>query len=767
MAIHCAISLWCTRAGTTLHNEQKRLYCTYTEAAFINKPNEPDFYRLGVPYQQKLFEITGLVIPANKPFSKDDLLDALDGNTLKGIIAAAEIAFEAAPDLSKVQKRLVQFAKTTFYDAGLSSELTEGDIAHHGLPFKAWEAAYTDAQLLAWFGTKLPANAMTDGGFVLENGHWWRPSGKVIFDAAQFYQPVQQIDLFGQTVTLEYDTYRLLPKRSFTVIHNVTLETSAEFDYRTLQPKLLTDPNGNRSEAITDALGMVIATAVMGKTTETKGDTLTGYIRRSLPETADHRAAILASPLTYLQGASTFFYYDLHAWYRNKQQPFALSIARREHHADNTAPLVQMAVGYSDGFGRQLLTKVQAESGKALYWDATAQAVQESASGPRWVGNGRTIFNNKGKPVKQYEPYFSTNWDYEDETALREYGVTPVQHYDAAGRVIRTDMPDGTFTKVEFTPWEQRTFDQNDTVLDSQWYIDRGSPDPAGPEPNGNNYPKRAAFWAALHANTPKTEYFDTLGRVFLLRDHNRNFTPVNVNATHYTYTAADEYIDTRFELDIEGNQRSVTDALGRLITVNTFNLTGEPVHTHSMDGGQRWMLTNALGNPIFAWNERGFATRFTYDALQRPLATYVSENGGPEKCVQFTFYGERAGGAANLNLLGQAHFHYDASGLTIAESFDFKGNPLETSRLIAKAYQQVPDWSALAGLANPTPSTLLQAGLAQNLFESGIYLFETQYDALSRPIRQSTPDQSQTEYQYNDAGLLERVQTRLRSAQR
>lgn len=31
----------------------------------------------------------------------------------------------------------------------------------------------------------------------------------------------------------------------------------------------------------------------------------------------------------------------------------------------------------------------------------------------RWVGKGRTVYNNKGKPVKQYEPYFSSTHLYE------------------------------------------------------------------------------------------------------------------------------------------------------------------------------------------------------------------------------------------------------------------------------------------------------------------------------------------------------------------
>jgi hypothetical protein len=26
---------------------------------------------------------------------------------------------------------------------------------------------------------------------------------------------------------------------------------------------------------------------------------------------------------------------------------------------------------------------------------------------PRWVGSGWTVFNNKGKPVRQYEPFFT------------------------------------------------------------------------------------------------------------------------------------------------------------------------------------------------------------------------------------------------------------------------------------------------------------------------------------------------------------------------
>ena len=46
---------------------------------------------------------------------------------------------------------------------------------------------------------------------------------------------------------------------------------------------------------------------------------------------------------------------------------------------------------------------------------------------PRWVGSGWTIFNNKGKPVRQYEPFFSASFDFEFDAI---HGVSPTSVYD-------------------------------------------------------------------------------------------------------------------------------------------------------------------------------------------------------------------------------------------------------------------------------------------------------------------------------------------------
>jgi hypothetical protein len=40
-----------------------------------------------------------------------------------------------------------------------------------------------------------------------------------------------------------------------------------------------------------------------------------------------------------------------------------------------------------------------------------------------------------------------------------------------------TQWPDGTQSRVEFSPWLERRFDRNDTVLGSSWHAERANSD--------------------------------------------------------------------------------------------------------------------------------------------------------------------------------------------------------------------------------------------------------------------------------------------------
>jgi hypothetical protein len=171
---------------------------------------------------------------------------------------------------------------------------------------------------------------------------------------------------------------------------------------------------------------------------------------------------------------------DAEGWLRYGQHPpCAAGLLREQHLArvpeGEMSPL-QAAFEYADGGGNLLVSKAQAEP--------------EVPGGPlRWIVTGKTILNNKGKPVKQYEPYFSPHHSWDAEEASQEVGVTPIIYYDAAGSTVRTVLPDGTFSRVEFSPWFARSFDPNDTVLESQWFRERGG-DPAWNLTDGQSEPR-------------------------------------------------------------------------------------------------------------------------------------------------------------------------------------------------------------------------------------------------------------------------------------
>src|SRR4029453_16739397 len=148
------------------------------------------------------------------------------------------------------------------------------------------------------------------------------------------------------------------------------------------------------------------------------------------------------------------------------------------------------------------------------------------------VGSGWTIFNNKGNPVRQYEPFFSQlpakGHQFEFGAVV---GVSPIVCSDPLGRAVPTVHPNHTYEKVSFDPWHQVTFDVNDTVLVADPRADPDVGDFFQRLPSGDFLPtwnaqraggglglleQDAATKAAAHANTPAVAYFDTLGRTFL-----------------------------------------------------------------------------------------------------------------------------------------------------------------------------------------------------------------------------------------------------------
>ncbi|PSM30865.1 hypothetical protein BVG81_008315, partial [Haliangium sp. UPWRP_2] len=93
--------------------------------------------------------------------------------------------------------------------------------------------------------------------------------------------------------------------------------------------------------------------------------------------------------------------------------------------------------------------------------------------------------------------------------------------------------------------------------------------------------------------------------------------------------------------MHFQGNQRQVIDARSRLVMRYDYDLLKQPIHTASMEAGERWMLNDVAGKPLYAWDSRGHVRRVEYDVLRRPTDTHLRTGSAAETVVHRLIYGE------------------------------------------------------------------------------------------------------------------------------
>lgn len=570
-------------------------------------------------------------------------------------------------------------------------------------------------------------------------------------------------DPLGRDTGIEYDHYDMLPVR---VSDPAGLITRADYDYRVLQPNQITDPNDNRTAYTFTTLGLLESTAVMGKEGQNAGDTL--------------------------EAPGTRLLYDFLA-FAERNQPVSVRTIQRVHHVHDTDvslperdETIEKAE-YSDGFGRLLQSRSQAEDitfGDAAFGNGILPADQNIKPGnailcqrapgdpPNVVVSGWQVYDNKGRVVEKYEPFFSRGWEFlPPEEAHKGQKVTMI--YDPRGQVIRTLNPNGSEQRViygvpgkiqepalsnpdifEPTPWEVYTYDENDNA--------------------GRTHPHDSDNYLH-HWNTPSNVVMDGLGRAVESIERNG-------------HNSAEMYI-TRSTYDIRGNLLTVIDPLGRLAFRYMYDLTpgseeeeeqgAQVLRIEQLDAGLRRIVFDGLGNEIERRDSKDALILQAYDELNRPLRLWARDGQNqPVTLREHLIYGDSpATGFTNdqakaKNLLGELYLHYDEAGSLLFESYDFKGNILEKSRQVisddpilnvfanaaannwqVQAYQV--DWQPLAGVSF--------AAHAQNLLDSTGYQSSFTYDALNRIKTLQYPQDVDGQRKllrphYNRAGALERV---------
>ena len=760
---------------------QRKIRATFTTTDYTNAVVEPDDYRHPLAADTSTWELLNLHPAAHLPHVTNLF-------RFEEVQRQAHAASDGLHDLpyqnyngagipgGHPYRRLIEQTRVLYRRNDLTGSLPLGTVEPLALPFAEYHRALTPQLVSEAFEGRVTDDMLTGGGYVRLEGdqNWWKPSGLVFYSPNPADTPAEELafarqhffaqhrfqDPFGNVSTVAYDRYTLLVQQTRDALGNLVTAGERDAagdlarqgnDYRVLQPWLVMDPNSNRKEVAYDALGIIVGMALQGKRGEEAGDTLEGF-ETDLPDDVvlQHLRQPLEDPNLVLQGATTRMLYDLFAYLRTQHaeqpEPAVRYTLARVTHVSNLKPGEQTRVlhtfSYTDGFNREIQKKVQAEPGPL---DPEGPVAQH-----RWTASGWTIFDNKGNPVRQYEPFFTATHTFEFGIQV---GVSSVLFYDPASRVVARLHPNHSFEKVVFDSWKQTSWDVNDTVLIENpaedpdcgdffrrlpaeqylpaWYTQRigGAMGPLE---------RQAAQKTAIHAATPGSAYFDTMGRIFVTVAHNR---------FRRRETATDERYVTHLEIDIEGNERSVTDAKNRVVMRNDFDMLGVKLHFLNIESGARWFLGDVTGKTIFNWDSRENVVRTTYDELRRPAQIFLKAGSAAETLVNRTVYGEAAEDPESRNLRGRVYQTFDNAGLATAEAYDFKGNTIRSRRQLLRDCKSQPDWNA-------------SPALEDEWFEQS-----TVFDAVERAIQLVAPHGSRPgtpwnviQPSYNEANLLERI---------
>ena len=179
-----------------------------------------------------------------------------------------------------------------------------------------------------------------------------------------------------------------------------------------------------------------------------------------------------------------------------------------------------------------------------------------------------------------------------------------------------------------------------------------------------------------------------------------------------------------------------------------------------SAEAGASQALYSTSNEALRSWNSRSVAVRHTFDVLRRVTHLFVKIGTGTEFLAELTVYGEMLSSPTTVNMLGRVYHVYDGAGVATNNHFDFKGNLLSSSRVLALAYTSSPDWSSPG---SQTTLSAIESAAASLLSTETPFTTTKTYDALNRVTSITTPDTTVYTPTYNEANQLKAVDVAIR----
>jgi hypothetical protein len=505
---------------------QQFYYLNETRAEFIHL-QAPQAWRLGLPYRQRTQALRCPKAPE------------------AGGLAPQDMTFETFSERVKQitwtnQSTLTGLTVQRYKDALSPATLADG-VADFQALTDHLETAELDENALKAF--RLLPQETRPKGRMLERNHYHRMADFLPASS----RPVRLWSVKSGFATYApwdgfYKIRTLQPSESHGVIeisrdnrHCVLTRfqlpdgcaTEATYDYRSLQPRRVTDPNGNVQEGLLDAFGQVLATSFYGN--EHHGPRGFKPLAQFKPPPFSSPTAAISQSRDALQDAATALYYAPFSWMgcvstaaladtdwlarcvnngdllpgghicasaRNRlaelqalsaddlklkneleaalREPVHIATLVADRYPDDDRKQIRIAVTCFDGFGRTLQSKQLVEPGMAYVVDArgdltlTDGTPKEQIAARRWRVSERVEYNSKGLAARIYRPYFADQHRCINDESLRQFGHYDRQFYDALGRPTLTRLvrQAGVSYMRRHTrhPWYTVDEDENDTL---------------------------------------------------------------------------------------------------------------------------------------------------------------------------------------------------------------------------------------------------------------------------------------------------------------
>lgn len=397
----------------------------------------------------------------------------------------------------------------------------------------------------------------------------------------------------NKALSVDYDSYDIFPVKVKNTLGHVI---AAKYDYVAGSMTEHTDPNGATTLYRFDKLGLVQRVIRPGDSE----DYPTQWYVYTLDIYRKQLAAGHANPSPpYVT-----------TWLRERPPKPEQMVSKRSSPGNPTSEKdTYVTRMFFDGLGRAVQTRAEARDGKVRV-------------------SGWTEYNARGKPKKQYLPFYSTGFDYvpgEKSPRPGEKNISAKLYYDPLGHLVKTLNPNGTFSQVKHQPWQADTYDEEDVRT------------------------------AGLHYGTPRKTFQDAFGRLIKVVEYAGN---------------ANKPIATQYRYDLNGNLVEITDATGKAANKRhiTYDLMGRKMRSYEPNTGTRVYFYDPNGNLIYRRDNKRQWIKYEYDKLNRLTKKYYLGSGSNKPVVKNSY-----DSGAGKNLIGRLAKVEDRSG-KIEYSYDQRG---------------------------------------------------------------------------------------------